>query len=386
MSTYKYQPDYLFKRVLLIALLLISPALANAQTTHEVQVLDPRRFEPNDLTIEVGDTVKWVNASGGANHDVRADDGSFQSPTSSSFEFSMTFNSIEEILYHCSVHSCPAPCSAQNGIVRVVETMASAEVSVDSFSVADGIYATGDEVSVNAVLQNNGDAGSGSFNIDFYASSDTDITTGDSLIGTSNIANIGAGASLNVDEIVSLPESLPSGDYFIGAIIDLVDADSGNDSNVDATEVFIFAEFVINAGLNDAWFNPITDGQGFFITVFPDLGLVSMAWFTYDTELPPDEATANLGDPGHRWLTALGTVDGDMSEMGVSIASGGLFDTATEIDRMDDGTIVLQFSNCNEGTATYDIPSIDAQGVVPIERIALDNKGLCEALLKEALQ
>jgi hypothetical protein len=75
-----------------------------------------------------------------------------------------------------------------------------------------------------------------------------------------------------------------------------------------------------------------------------------------------------------------------MSEMGVSIASGGLFDTATEIDRMDDGTIVLQFSNCNEGTATYDIPSIDAQGVVPIERIALDNKGLCEALLKEALQ
>jgi hypothetical protein len=26
----------------------------------------------------------------------------------------------------------------------------------------------------------------------------------------------------------------------------------------------------INAGLNDAWCNPDTDGQGFFITVFPD--------------------------------------------------------------------------------------------------------------------
>lgn len=30
--------------------------------------------------------------------------------------------------------------------------------------------------------------------------------------------------------------------------------------------------FVINAGLNDAWFNPETDGQGFFISVFPGLG------------------------------------------------------------------------------------------------------------------
>ena len=56
----------------------------------------------------------------------------------------------------------------------------------------------------------------------------------------------------------------------------------------------------INAGLNDAWFNPDTDGQGFFIGVFPDLGVASLAWFTYDTELPDEGASANLGDAGHR--------------------------------------------------------------------------------------
>ena len=48
----------------------------------------------------------------------------------------------------------------------------------------------------------------------------------------------------------------------------------------------------INAGLNDAWYNPETSGQGFFITVFSDMGAVSLAWFTYDTELPPDDAVA----------------------------------------------------------------------------------------------
>ena len=122
------------------------------------------------------------------------------------------------------------------------------------------------------------------------------------------------------------------------------------------TEISGVAPFVMNAGLNDAWFNPVTDGQGFFITVFPDLGVVTLAWFTYDTELPSEDAEANLGDPGHRWLTALGTIDGNTSVMTITQASGGLFDTATEIDRISDGTITLTFEDCNSGTAEYDIP------------------------------
>ena len=145
--------------------------------------------------------------------------------------------------------------------------------------------------------------------------------------------------------------------------------------------------FVMNAGLNDAWFNPLTDGQGFFITVFPDLGLVSLAWFTYDTELPAEDASASLGDAGHRWLTALGTIEGNSAVMNITIASGGLFDTATEIQRTDpvgaDGTITLTFEDCNSGLVEYDITSIDQQGSVPIQRIANDNIALCEALSGE---
>ena len=106
-----------------LAILLNLPAPANA-ATHTVQVLDPRSFSPNDLTIEVGDTVMWVNASGGNQHDVTADDGSFRSVTASSFEFSRTFNSVAEILYHCTVHSSPGRnrSSNMNGRVTVVES------------------------------------------------------------------------------------------------------------------------------------------------------------------------------------------------------------------------------------------------------------------------
>ena len=85
-------------------------------------------------------------------------------------------------------------------------------------------------------------------------------------------------------------------------------------------------EFEINAGLNDAWWDPETSGQGFFITVFPDGGTLFLAWFTYDTERPPDDIEAFLGEPGHRWLTAFGAIEGNIAVLEVETTSGGLFD------------------------------------------------------------
>ena len=61
------------------------------------------------------------------------------------------------------------------------------------------------------------------------------------------------------------------------------------------------AAFQINPGLNDAWYDPATIGQGFLISVFPEIKQVFLAWFTFDTERPPEDVTALLGEPGHRW-------------------------------------------------------------------------------------
>ena len=139
----------------------------------------------------------------------------------------------------------------------------------------------------------------------------------------------------------------------------------------------------MNAGLNDAWYYSITKGQGFFITVFPETGYVSLSWFTYDTERPPEDVTANLGEPGHRWLNALGPYTGNQATLDITITSGGIFDTSTETAEMHDGTIILTFTDCESGTVEYDILSIDQQGVVPIERVVGDNIALCEALISE---
>ena len=375
-------------RLLLFAGSLLIAAQQSMAATHDVSVRNSF-FTPNDLTIEVGDTVRWTNNAGF--HDVTADDGSFASQTSNSFTFSRTFMSVAEVLYYCSVHSSPGLNinSNMNGRINVVAASATADVSVESVNAIDGGYEAGEDVQIVTQLKNNGAADSGAFAVNFYVSSDAVITAADTLIGTRQVSNISAGASLAVDENFNLPAALAVGDYYIGAILNIGDSNPANDSNVDATAIFVFTQFMINSGLNDAWYNPATDGQGFFITVFPELGVVTLAWFTYDTELPPLDATANLGDPGHRWMTAVGLIDNDSVNMDIEFTSGGIFDTPSVVTRTDppgsDGTLKLKFDNCNNGRIDYDITTIDAKGTVPIQRVAADNAVLCNALLKELL-
>ena len=165
-----------------------------------------------------------------------------------------------------------------------------------------------------------------------------------------------------------------------------VNGDQSNNSaeNSGAAYVFDTAQgFSINAGLNDAWFNAATPGQGFLISVFPDIRQLFLAWFTYDTERPPEDVSAQLGEPGHRWLTAQGPYEGDMANLTIFMTEGGVFDSAqpaASTDPAGDGTMTLEFADCTEGLVNYEITSLGISGVIPIQRITPDNVPLCETL------
>ena len=92
------------------------PISAHA-VTHNVSIGD-NFFSPTNLTINVGDTVRWTY-SGDRLHDATADDFSWASPTSTSIDFSHTFNSVDVVPYHCTVHSSPGG-SSMNGTISVV--------------------------------------------------------------------------------------------------------------------------------------------------------------------------------------------------------------------------------------------------------------------------
>ena len=148
------------------------------------------------------------------------------------------------------------------------------------------------------------------------------------------------------------------------------------------------SDFVINPGLNGSWFNPDTSGQGFFIDVFPTIPLVFLAWFTYDTEQPPGSASAVVGNPNHRWLTAAGAFNGNEATLDVTLTTGGLFDDPTNVTNSPAGsygTITIRFDDCEGGLLTYDFtPSSGLTGSVPMSRIAGSNIPLCEQLAAAA--
>ena len=145
-----------------------------------------------------------------------------------------------------------------------------------------------------------------------------------------------------------------------------------------------FAEdvFQINAAISDAWFFPGTSGQGFFIIVWEDQKLVFLAWFTYDTERPPEDVTALLGEPGHRWLTALGPFEGDTALLDIFLSSGMVFDSAeppVTTEQLEGATIEIVWTDCKTGLVKYNFPTLGLMGEIPIQRIVEDKVAACEA-------
>jgi len=145
----------------------------------------------------------------------------------------------------------------------------------------------------------------------------------------------------------------------------------------DAIEV----GFTINAGMNDAWFDPATSGQGFLISVFEDNGIIFIAWFTYDTERPPEDAMANLGEPGHRWVTAQGPYGGDTAELTAYLSQGGVFDKPEPAvgAGVPIGSITIVWHDCENATLSYNLDPPGVSGEIEIRRIVSDNVKYCEA-------
>lgn len=142
----------------------------------------------------------------------------------------------------------------------------------------------------------------------------------------------------------------------------------------------------LNAGLNDAWVSPGAPFQGMFITVYPELSLVFVAWFTFDTMLPPEDATAAFGGAGQRWVTAAGPLNGNAATLNAELTSGGGFNAGDPVPTQDTGygTITLEFTSCEQALVTYDFPSIGLSGSFVVNRVVPDNVALCETLAAAA--
>ena len=163
---------------------------------------------------------------------------------------------------------------------------------------------------------------------------------------------------------------------------------SGTIAAADVSNVAVTCEdnpssgIQINTGMNDAWFYPETDGQGMLISVFDDSDVMFIAWFTFDVERPPEDVTAMLGDPGHRWLTAQGTFIGNVATLELYQTVGGVFDSSNPAPDPAEkiGTMTIVWSSCNSAIVSYVIDSPPLTGEFPIQRVVPNNIILCESM------
>jgi plastocyanin len=359
---------------------VVLPDVADA-ATHIVNIEDcvlcGGGFIPRRLTIQAGDTVEWRNAPGGNRHDVTANDGSFKSPTASSFTFSHTFDSPGTVGYHCSIAEVPI-LGLHGGSIIVLTNIAPADLALQSVDAAADIYNYADLIPVSVTLQNLGAAASGEFLVRFYASIDSTITSDDLELASTTRPSLSAGQSSTFT--FEVPAELGDGSHYIGTIIEVIDANNANNAGADLSAVDI-TPFQFNSGMNDAWFNPSTPGQGMFITVFPDRQKLFLGWFTYEVERPADGVTAILGDPGHRWLTAFGGYSGSTATLEIELTEGGVIDSVfPQPVRSPYGTALLHVANCNLAYLDYNIPSLGRSGVIPLQRVVRNNIALCKAL------
>lgn len=138
------------------------------------------------------------------------------------------------------------------------------------------------------------------------------------------------------------------------------------------------ASFRINAGLNGAWYDPATPGEGYFISVFDARNEMFVANLTYSNSI-------GTGDPyGHRWYTAAGHFAGDSAELEIELTSGGGFNSnQPQPPQANVGLMRLQFSDCQHGSivilpSTPDGPQSTGQSI-PLRRLGEDSDHLCRS-------
>ena len=116
-------------------------------------------------------------------------------------------------------------------------------------------------------------------------------------------------------------------------------------------------DFVINEGISGSWYNPATVGQGVLLEASAELGVVAFAWFTWTAE------------GGYDWLTGVGPYEGHTAVLDVYRSQGGRFnDGAFAVEGIIRGEAVLTFTDCSNGTFSWDVETLPGTGTVPLVR------------------
>lgn len=265
--------------------------------------------------------------------------------------------------------SCSVSMTQARSVTASFNASASApaDLALTMLDAQDGTYAPGDTLVVENKTENIGGTVSDSYRITFYASTNATISSSDIHIGFVDRGALNPGSIHHFNTSPTLPSGMSSGQYYIGAILTINDANSANNSNLDSTRITISGSstLMIDATFSGLWYNPDQDGHGFSISVHSATS-ASVYWYTFSP----------FGSP--IWIYGAGDIIVDRIESSAYFLQGMEFGTWDPDDKdvLDWGIFDIEFHSCNSATLTYD-STLSYQsgeefgsGTIPLVRLA----------------
>lgn len=149
-------------------------------------------FSPRDASIEVGDTITWHNHDGATHTATDRNCPRAGGPGPCEFDslnlgtgatFSHTFNAAASFNYLCTIHGF-------TGTISVAVPGGVPDLVVDQLTFSPLNPIATDDVVFTARVRNAGNGAAGAFAVRFFVDG--------AAVGTTNVANLGAGATSNV--------------------------------------------------------------------------------------------------------------------------------------------------------------------------------------------
>ncbi len=213
--------------------------------------------------------------------------------------------------------------TASENVVVVIEeddvaapSRAGPDLVVQSFSPSDATPEPSGRFTLSATVLNQGDEGAGSSTLRYYLSTDTHISTSDTVVGTDGVSSLAVSRTGN--ESLSLNASATVGTYYYGACVDAVAGEANTANNCstvvavtvagqDPEEVITVSsegdrgvlETLYNATDGPNWraqrnwmsASPISSWQGVVVDANGDVTQLILAGYGLSGSIPPE-----LGD------------------------------------------------------------------------------------------
>lgn len=112
-----------------------------------------------------------------------------------------------------------------------------------------------------------------------------------------------------------------------------------------------------------SWFNQSTNGQGFFVEVYPEQQIFTFAWFTWLDDVDSDPQD-------YDWMTGSGMYAGNSATLDVFRSRNGRFnDPNSPVATTAAGTATFQLKTCSTATFTYTLTDPMRSGTIELTRV-----------------